>query len=250
MTLLVLLPIVFLPTITRADVFMKQLQKSSGFQMMGKKQGAKEETRTLWMGKGKFRSDGQEQSILIDQAKKLMYIIDHKSKTITQFPLDLGTAVADKMKSQDAFDENKKDMMKFAQGMMNLKISVEATNETKKIRNWNCTKYIQTIESAMGPVTSEIWASEDLKVDENMYTEFSAAIFAIQSMMGKSMQNMMEEMKKIKGVAVLTLTTTKLMGFEIKSSTELLEFKEGTPPAGTYSLPEHYKRKKGGIFDK
>jgi len=56
-----------------------------------------------------------------------------------------------------------------------------------------------------------------------------------------SMQAMQEEMKKIRGVPVLTTTTTTMMkDVTMKSSRELLEIKEDTAPAGTFDvLPIH-----------
>jgi hypothetical protein len=231
-----------------ADIFMKQKQTTAGFQIMGKKQGDRQEILSIWMGNKKFRSDGEKQSTLLNQNEKVMYIINHEDKSVIKMPLDIGTAISKKIeKEPDA--EEKADFMKFAKGMMNMKITVETTNESKKINNWQCNKYIQTIESAMGPITSEIWATEDLKVDAGLYAQFSATLVSMQSMMGKSMKEAAEELKKIKGVAVLTTTITKMMGFEIKSITELLEYKEGSAPAGTYDYPKGYNLKEGGIFD-
>ena len=49
-------------------------------------------------------------------------------------------------------------------------------------------------------------------------------------------------MKKIKGVPVFTETTMNMMGMQMKSTQELLEFKQGTAPKGTFGIPKGYKK--------
>jgi hypothetical protein len=53
---------------------------------------------------------------------------------------------------------------------------------------------------------------------------------------------MAEEMKKIKGVPVLTTTSISMMGATMSSITELIEFKEASAPKGTFSIPSGYKK--------
>lgn len=55
---------------------------------------------------------------------------------------------------------------------------------------------------------------------------------------------MFKEMKKIKGIAVLTISTSSGMGAEIKSADELIEVKETTAPAGIYEIPKGYVKAK------
>ncbi|MBN1559462.1 hypothetical protein JW998_04385 [candidate division KSB1 bacterium] len=56
----------------------------------------------------------------------------------------------------------------------------------------------------------------------------------------QSIAEIMKEMKKIKGVHVLTTQETEMMGNSFGSSTELLEFKEGKAPASAFSMPTGY----------
>jgi hypothetical protein len=60
--------------------------------------------------------------------------------------------------------------------------------------------------------------------------------------MGQAGEDAIKEFKKIKGITVLTTSTTTVMGTSIKSSTELLDYKEGTAPAGHFELPAGYKK--------
>ena len=122
--------------------------------------------------------------------------------------------------------------------MMQPKVTVEETGETQKIKNWNCKKYIMTMEMMGTKSTSEIWATEDIKIDYELYQTLGL------SMMPKTpgMEKMLEEMKKIKGLTVLSTATTSVMGTDVKSTQELLEVSEKSAPAGTYEVPEGYKK--------
>ena len=64
------------------------------------------------------------------------------------------------------------------------------------------------------------------------------------SMMPKTpgLDKMLEEMKKIKGLIVLSTGTTSMMGTDVKTTQELLEVSEKMAPAGTYNIPTGYKK--------
>ena len=140
-------------------------------------------------------------------------------------------------------DQEKAQFKKFAQGMMKMEIVITPTDEVKQIRKWKCRKYIQNIETFMGPMVSEIWATEDLKMDEDLKTQFLTGMMASVPGMQDMIKKADQEMRKIKGVPVLTTTTTTIMDNKVKSSNELLELKEGKAPKGTFDLPAGYVKR-------
>jgi hypothetical protein len=243
---MILAGLILLSTSLQADIFMKQKSHTGGFQMMGQTQPAKDEIQDIWISQDKIRSDSPEQSIILRLDQNKMYMLNHGEKTYAELPLDFGNVVDSKMKEamegEDMDPEQKESMMKMMQGMSQMKVTITPSGETKKIGNWNCQKYIQTLETMMGPTTSEIWATEDLKMDYDLYSKFMAAMSGKGGMFGGMMTEMMEEMKKIKGVPVLTVTSMNMMGASVKSTQELIEFKEGTAPAGIFILPKGYKK--------
>ena len=95
----------------------------------------------------------------------------------------------------------------------------------------------------MGPMVSEIWATQDLKMDEGLQTQFLTGMMASMPGMQDSIKKAEQEMRKIKGVPVLTNVTTTVMNKTMKSSQELLEFKEGKAPKGIFDLPKGYKKR-------
>ncbi|MGZ5439813.1 MAG: DUF4412 domain-containing protein, partial [Candidatus Aminicenantales bacterium] len=86
----------------------------------------------------------------------------------------------------------------------------------------------------------ESWATEDLKID---YTRaFTAANAMMASMPG--FEKIIQEMKKVKGFVVYQTSTIKIMGSEVKSTSELIEAGNKDAPAGNYDVPAGYKKVK------
>ena len=89
-----------------------------------------------------------------------------------------------------------------------------------------------------GETKSETWATEDLKID---YTRaFTAANAMMASMPG--FEKIIQEMKKVKGVVVYQTATTKMMGAEVTSTTELIEAARRTPLPATTTSPRGTKK--------
>ena len=133
-------------------------------------------------------------------------------------------------------------MKNMMQNMMKMNISVTNTVETKKINNWNCVKYIEKIGSAMAPMTIEAWNTEDIKIDANLYTNFTKAALVQMPGMVQGMEDIAKELKKMKGITVYSTTAMSMMGTEINSTSELLEWKEGKAPTGTFEVPAGYTK--------
>jgi len=234
---------VVVPLAAQADVYIKQKNHTDGFSIMGQSQPAKDELLVIWMGKDKARLDqGDDTSIIIRMDKKVMYAINHAEMKYSEFPYSetgdiLSAAIAGSDLSGEEQAQAQKMMKGFAQ-MMQPKVSVTETGETQKIKNWKCKKYIMTMKMMGTTSTSEIWATEDVKIDYELYKTLGL------SMMPKTpgLDKMLEEMKKIKGLTVLSTGTTSMMGTDVKTTQELLEVSEKQAPAGTYEVPTGYKK--------
>jgi len=225
-----------------ADTMMKQKQHTDAFKMMGQEQPAKDVIQTYWFSEDKMVSQSEEHSVLVRLDKNAIYLIDHTKKTYSELPPNLFEAMAKEAGGED--EAAMKALPDFMKNMMKMKATVQPTNETKRIKGWNAKKYIQTIEMAMGKATSEIWATEDIKINKDLYLKFSTALFAMQPGMKDMIDDMMKEMEKIKGFQVLSSSVSDMMGAQIKSTMELEEISEGNPPVGTYDIPAGYKQKK------
>jgi hypothetical protein len=229
--------------ILQADVYIQQKNHTDEMKIMGQTQPASDDIVVTWMGKDMACVDhGEDTSTIIRMDKKIMYMINHAEMKYTEMSLnetsDILTAA---LSGADLSDEEKAQAQKMMGGfasMMQPKVTVKETGETQKIKNWNCKKYIMDMEMMGMKSTSEIWATEDIKIDYDLYKTLGL------SMMPQStgLEKMLEEMKKIRGLTVLSTTSTSVMGTVVKSTQEILEVSEKSAPPGTYEVPEGYKK--------
>ncbi|WP_415405761.1 hypothetical protein ACLHDG_08325 [Sulfurovum sp. CS9] len=225
------------------DIYMKQKQHTDAVTMMGQTQPAKDVISESWITSDKVVTMSEKQKVIIDMNKKIITMIDHEAKSIVDMPMDFSKSMD---KKGDMSEEEKAGFQQLMGAMMQMDVKVEETNERKKIGKWNCQKYLQTINMAMGTTNSEIWATEDIKVDGDLYAKYSVGILAQIPGMGQNMSAVTQELKKIKGVHVYSEQTITMMGQPMKSSIELIEFKEGKAPSNIFDLPAEYK--KAGAF--
>jgi hypothetical protein len=224
-----------------ADVYMKHKQHSGGFSMMGQKQEATDTIQEVWIRRDKVAQITGEQTVLMLLEEGVIVFVNHKEKTYTEMPMS-----TDKMMGEmpDRGPEDRAAMENMMKNMMKFDVSVTNTGEKKKINNWNCVKYIQKIGSAMMPMTIESWNTEDIKIDSDLYANFSKAALAQMPGMAQGAEDIVKELKKMKGVTVYSKTTMSMMGQDIVSTSELLEWKEGKAPKGTFDRPVGYKQGK------
>jgi hypothetical protein len=228
-----------------ADVMLKQRHHTDGFTVMGKAQPAKDFTGTLWISAEKARNNTGDQSVILLTAKNVVIILDHVKKTAMEISLDAAGATG---RADGSVPEGMPaGMQEMMQGMMkSMKFKVTETGETRTINGWLCRKYLQTVEGGMAPSESEVWASTDVKIDAKAFQKVSEAMMATQPGLANAMADIRKETAKIKGIAVLTVTTSTVMNQKMKSSVELLEVNNNaTAPAGTYQVPAGYRKTAG-----
>lgn len=223
-----------------ADIYMKQKQHTDAVTMMGQTQPATDLINEIWITADKVVILNGQQKTIMDMDKKTMTMVDHKAKSIIEIPMDFSKGMSEK---KDMSTEEKAQFQKMMGKMMQMDIKVEATDERKKIGKWNCRKYIQTTKMAFGTITSEIWATEDIDVDKDLYAEFTVGMLSKVPGMNQNMDAIKQEIKKIKGVQVYSEQNTMMMGQTMKSSLELIEFKKGNAPDDLFDQPAGYQKK-------
>ena len=225
-------------------IYMKQKQHTDAVKIMGNTQPAQDLIVESWITSNKMVVMNKEQKTIIDIDKKIITMANHEKKTIVSTPMDFSKNMDKKI--GDMSPEEKAGFQQVMGKMMQFNVKVEEKNERKKIGKWNCRKYIQTIEMVMGTINSEIWATQDIKIDKELYAKYSAGMLAQMPGMSQNMSTITQELKKIKGVHVYSEQTITMMGQPMKSSIELIEFKEGKAPSNVFDLPAEYK--KAGAF--
>lgn len=230
-------------SLVRADVMVVEKRHTDSYTVMGKTEPAKDETVTIWIGDQQMRSDGPDGGVLVLLDKGKVYVIDHNEKKYSEIPSD----VFEKRTDASSAESMPEGMPSFMQNMMTMKVSVEPTGETGTVGSWNCRKYLQQMEFAGMKTSSELWANADLKVAPKLMGTFLAAYYGRNGEMKDMMGNLLDEMKKIEGYVVKTVTTSTVMGTSIRSVSEVTKLDENaTAPAGTYELPPKYRKKSWG----
>lgn len=212
-----------------ADVFMKHKHHMDGMNVGGHAQPPRDSVRTEWVAKDKMRMDDGDTSTIVRLDRRVLYMIHHSDKTYSEMPLDGGRMAA----MQEAMGKG-------------FSVTVTPTDETRKIGQWNCRKYLREANMGRMPVKSEVWATEQLELPSELFTTFAALQLGPQQSGQKNLQMLEQEMRKIKGMPVLTVTTSTMMqGMTARSSMELLEMKQEKAPANLFELPEGYAKVEG-----
>jgi hypothetical protein len=228
-----------LPALLKADLYIKQKHHTDPMTVMGQAQPAKDAVHEVWLTPQGARNDDPERSTVLRFDKNVIYVLDHKKKTVIEIPLGKmkipGMDVGKDQEANAAMQEMMKNMMK-------MKVTVTATGEKKKIGKWNCDGYLQVMETGMGRTQSQIWATEDIQIDTELFAKYSAAMMTMMPGAAAGMDDMAREMKKMKGMQVYSSSSVPMMGTVVKSTTELLDCKDGKAPAGILEIPSGYKK--------
>jgi hypothetical protein len=201
-----------------ADAYMKQVTHTGAIEMMGQKVPAKNDTMIMWIGTDRAASlIGDTASIICIPGENTVLMVNHTRKQFSKMSMDVDSVMDKPMLAQS-------------------KATVEPTAETKQIDAWQAKKYIVTYSMGMATITSDIWATQDIKIDFKLYQDITSRM--MRQMPGA--EKLIEEMKKIQGVAVLSTSNIQMMGTTLSSETKLVEFAEKAAPAGIYAVPAGY----------
>jgi hypothetical protein len=225
-----LVAVVFLAALSlSADVYVKSKSHSDAVTIMGQTTPATDTVSEQWFSDTQFAQIGADDSFIIDLGKKMVYFVNHKSKTYVESPLPLDLA---KLLPPEAAA---------MAGMFTMSATVSPTSETKKIGQWACTGYDVTI-SVMGmPMNQKVWATTDLPFDPTNFTQkFMPAFLQGAMRLGEAS---VKEFAKIKGFQIAMEMNADIMGAKIKATSEVVEIAKKNAPAGTYAVPAGYTKK-------
>lgn len=225
-----------------ADQYIKQVTITDPVSVMGQNQPGRTDTTIVWIGDTRscMQSPGK-QWVVYDATDNMLYFIDHNQKTYAEMSADVGKAMEEMMPSGEGEEgDEAAEMMKgMAQAMMaSMEVTVTPTDETKKIKDWDAKKYVVVMKTPMGATTTNVWATEDIDLDFEMFQNVANGAMALMP----GFEKMREEMLKIHGVTVESVTEANMMGATIRSTLEVLEWQQKDAPAGIYDIPADYKK--------
>jgi hypothetical protein len=213
-----------------ADTMMVRKVHTEAGKMGQHETPAKDETQTVWIAKDRVRVESDDKIILLRLDQKKLYMMDPKEKTYS--PIDLPF---DMKKYLPAEMAEMYDKMNSANTMS---CKVTPTDETKKIKDWNTKKYELKVTGSMtGGMTEEVWVTKDISVDTAAFLELLRTTLTMRP----GGESMVDELKKIDGVPVMSDRTLKSPMGTVKTHEELVSIEQKDAPAGAFELPKDYK---------
>jgi len=207
-----------------ADVYIKTKTHADAMNVMGQSTPASDSISEQWIGDDLFAQVSSDKSMIINLKKNMAWIINHKAKNYIETPLPLDMS---KLLPPEA--------AAFA-GMMKMTATVTATNETKKVGQWNCQGYTMAMSIMGMNVATKIWASTEVGFDATAFNaKFLGNIMKGQLMLDDAS---IKELGKIKGFQIMTEADM----FGAKTTTEVVEITKKTAPADVYAVPAGYAK--------
>jgi len=127
--------------------------------------------------------------------------------------------------------------------MEKTQIKVEDTGETRKIGDWDCTKY-EVTKTGMMDIQQEIWAAKDVDIDLDRFNNLMS-MSGPNGLLGDSAAAKAQraEMEKVKGYPILTKTRMQMMGSTMETESEVKVIRHEPMPASMFEIPDGYTLK-------
>jgi hypothetical protein len=216
-------------SVFREDLTLNETTTSTG--IMG--QGQRNTTTTNYFSKNVIKhssSDGTDTIIYLDQGK--IVSIDNKNKTYTEITVQQLNELFAKMSAEMSKNAEQAEAVRKMIGQT-AAVSVIKQGPGETIAGYATEKYLVT-----GPLQMEIWAAPELKVPALYYDAIKMSIPRNPIF---DVGTMYDEMKKISGITLKSVTTMKMLDVEIKTTSIVTSVKKGTIPASMFAVPSDYK---------
>lgn len=192
-------------------------------------------TSTQYMSAGKVRtSDGNTDTIL-DYATGRIVHVDHKKKRYAETSLEELRA---QMRELEQMLEGNPIMERMFGAASD--VDVEKHEETREIAGYTCHRYTLTMG---GKMRFELWAAPDLEVPIS-YHDARKMAYAAMGPIGARFDKMFDEMKKIQGLPLATISEISIMGMDLDTEQTATEVKRGPIDASVFEVPAGYKQQK------
>jgi hypothetical protein len=200
--------------------------------------GGRDSTTTTYFGKSAMRispQDGKDSIIRFDSKKIIS--IDNNKKTYSEMTFQ---QLQDRLdEAGAAMEENQEEMAAALKmmGMDNISLTVAKAGPGETIEGYATEKYI-----VKGPMQIEIFAAKNLKVPTEYYDYVK---LQMPSNPMFDMKALFDEMKKVEGLPLKTVTTMKMMNMESKTTEVVTSIEKGPIPASVFEIPAGYRRVEG-----
>jgi hypothetical protein len=219
-----------------ADTYFVQVAHADAFEIMGQKQPEMNDTTVIWLGDGRSCSTtGSDRAMLYEAGASKMTTVNHGDQTFSDIPLDM---LSDSDQDAGEMDEDQQALAMARAMMGELEVTVTPTEETGKVGDWSARKFDVAIALGLMKIDQEIWATDEIDADADMYNALRDGMMARMP----GFEKLINAMKQIEGMPVKTVSTVNAMGQQLTTTTTLIEYDQRDAPVGIYDIPEDYKK--------
>ena len=227
-----------------ADTYLKYRRSTDPYTAGGQSYPAATTVASAWIGSRQaVYEDGEGHRSIMTFATRTLTLIDSTNRSYSILKLDSLSSMVDMAIGENTDDAESAAAMKaMMEGMMGTMMkgamTVTNTGERKTIGSWKCTKYDVNVNLAVGETKSEMWITDQIKIDAAAFNTMKNGMMTLMP----GFADIAREMEKIKGIPVTTVSTAQAMGTTIKTTETLLESAEKKAPEGAFSIPKGFSR--------
>lgn len=228
--LFIFILIILTTGLVTADVYVKQKIHTDAVSIMGQNQPAVDAFSEMWFTDNKMAMISPGMTLIVDLDKKIVFMVNNEGKTYMEMeiPVDFSKYIPD-------------EAAQMAQMMLNTSVTIQSTGETKTINNWKCEGYDVDIDMMMMKMKTKVWITKDVPFDWKTF--MNKMFFEMAKVTMKLNDQSIQELSKIDGFWIKSESTMNMMGSDINTYQEVVEISQKAAPAGTYTVPEGYKKK-------
>jgi hypothetical protein len=176
-------------------------------------------------------SDGKEHIIRFDLEK--IVSVDHKAKTYTEMTFPQMQETLNKVGASGGANQQQLEAMRKIMGQVATSFTVTPEGPGEVIAGYPTEKYL-----IKGPMDMEIWAAASLKIPTTYYDVLK---LQMPSNPMFDMKGLYEQMKKISGIPLKSVTTVKMMNMESTTTKIVTSIEKGAVPDSVFETPAGYK---------
>lgn len=245
--ILIVILVLLLALFLSADVYVKNMERTQAFELMGRKNPERVEIKEVWLGKNKFAQHGKLFSIIVNYEKEKLYIIVHNEKIYLEFPTEIN-----REKLLELILGLSPEVAEAIESIKITDVKVNLGGPKKKVANWNCVGselemvFMIPALNIMPKYKIKFWTTKDLPFDYKTYSrgmdEFFERYILGMVNIDEDSRKELEKLDTVDGFQVAAEVTISILGSEIKVEAQTLELSEKPAPPGIYSVPRGYKK--------
>ncbi|HEX2254665.1 MAG TPA: DUF4412 domain-containing protein [Thermoanaerobaculia bacterium] len=212
-----------------ADTLLELRTQLGGFEVEGYREEARDVDVKLWFAEEALVREDDGSRIVL--TKDQLMLVNHEAETYSLVPLPVDL--------EKLVDEEDRPTLGRLRELSQIEAEVTATEERRKIGQWNARRHDVLLTSAMGQeIAMEIWLSTEVEVPVKRFHRLMTTLASLQP----GSQEVAAKLAALEGFPVLTVTRRRVLGQEVTTRDELLRVEEKDTPEGLFTPPEGYEK--------